>query len=238
MQPPEIKILIPAENLVSKQKQQDAVDLILAAAEIKAVSNSDENCRAAESVVAMRKFSKDLSTERLAITRRFDDAKKIVMDFFASITAPLDSEIDRLQRLGANFIQLENKRIAAEEQKRREEFEAAQRAQFALDDAARKAAASGNIVQTMLANRKLEAAKANVQEIIQTPEPVLEKARGQTTKQVLKWEVLDLMLLVKNNPQLCKIEPSASAIKSTCHPNLPVPGLKLWFENETTYTTR
>lgn len=236
--PPEIKILIAGDELISPEVQNQREQLILSAGGIKSVTKPDENKLAGNCVVAIRKHVKDLTAERLAITRRFDDAKKIVMDFYAEHNKPLEAEIDRLQKLGNNFIESENRRVQVEEQKRREEFEAAQRAQFALDAAARKAAESGNLVQTMLANRKLEAAKANVQTIIAAPEPTMEKAKGQTTKQVLKWEVLDLMELVKHNPQLCKIEPSASAIKSTCHPNLKYPGLRCWFETETTYTTR
>ena len=102
----------------------------------------------------------------------------------------------------------------------------------------RKAAEQGSITQQMIANRKLEAAKANVQAVIAAPEPVMEKAKGQTTKQVLRYEVTDILALVKARPDLCKIEAKASAINSTCHPNLPIPGLKLWFENVSTYTTR
>jgi hypothetical protein len=236
--PPEIKILIAGDELISPEVRNQLEQLVLSAGGIKSVTKSDENKLAGNCVVAMRKHVKDLTAERMVITRRFDDAKKIVMDFFAEHNKPLEDEIDRLQKLGNNYIEDQQRKVAAQEKKQREEFEAAQRAQFALDEAARKAAESGSIAQQMVANRKLEAAKANVQTIIAAPKPEMTKAKGQTTKQVLRHEVTDILALVKARPDLCKIEAKASAINSTCHPNLPIPGLRLWFETETTYTTR
>jgi len=238
MNPPEIKILINAADLIAPEVQKERDELHLISTAILSVTTKDKNEYAGKRVVAMRKHVKETTAQRLLITRRFDDAKKIVMDFFEEHNRPLQAETDRLQKLGNNYIEDQQRKVKAEEKKRREEFEAAQRRQFELDEAARKAEESGSIAQQMVANRKLEAEKANVQTIIATPDHVIEKAKGQTTKQVLKWEVTDLMELVKHNPQLCKIEPSASAIKSTCHPSLPVSGLKLWFETETIYTTR
>jgi len=235
---PEIKIVINAADLIPAQLELDRNELIQNADAIKTVTSSDDNQVAGECVVGMRKHVKATTASRLAITRRFDDAKKLVMDFFEKHNAPLDAEIIRIQNLGKNYLEMENRRVAEEEEKRRKEFEAAQQAQFALDEAARKAAEYGSLTQQMIANRKLESAKITVQEIINEPEPVAIKAKGQTMKQVLKWEVTDLMELVKHNPQLCKIEPKASAINSTCHPNLNIPGLRCWFENQSTYTTR
>ncbi len=235
---PEIKILINQADLLPVESSAERDSLINEAVRIKSISNVLDNSSAAKSVVLMRKHVKTIESMRVERTRPLLDAQKILKAFYDSHTETLQSEINRLQRLGTAYIEAENKRVEAEEKKRREDFEAAQRAQFALDDAARKAAESGSTVNQMLANRKLETAKANVQAIIATPEPEMKKAKGQQFKQVLKWEVTDLMLLVKHNPQLCKIEPSASAIKSTCGPNLQIPGLRCWYENEAIYTTR
>jgi polyribonucleotide nucleotidyltransferase len=163
------------------------------------------------------------------------DAQKLLKGFYDSHSENLMSEIVRLQRLGTAFVESEQRRVAAEEQKRKDEYEAKLKAELDAIAAVRKAATPA---QEMIANRKLEVAKAATTEIINAPEPVMEKAKGQTMKQVLKWEVTDLMELVKHNPQLCKIEPKASAINSTCHPNLKIPGLRCWFENVSTYTTR
>ena len=238
MDTPEIKIIIPSENLISAETKQVAIELLAKAKSISLVTTAEQNQDAGRSVVALRKHSKAMDASRMEKTRKLDDAKKIIKDYFDEHCAPMTAEIDRLQRLGTAFVENENRRVAAEEKKRRDEFEAAQRAQFALDEAARKAAETGSIASQMLANRKLEAAKANVQTIIAAPEPEANKAKGQQFKQVLKWEVTDIFELVKARPDLCRIEANASAIKATCHPNLAIPGLRLWMENEAVYTTR
>ena len=235
---PEIKILIQEADLIPAEMILNRNEYLQNADAIKSVTTAEQNQCAGECVVEMRKHVKAIEEMRVTRTRPLLDAQKLLKGFYDSHSENLLAEIGRLQRLGTAFIESENRRVEAEEKKRREEFEAAQRAQFALDDAARKAAESGSITQQMLANRKLEAAKVSVQAVINAPEPVMEKAKGQTTKQVLKFEVLDILALVKARPDLCKIEAKASAINSTCHPNLPIAGLKLWFENVSTYTTR
>jgi hypothetical protein len=239
MQPPEIKIFIAGDDLISPDVQTERNALVLSAAEIKAVTTSSQNNRAGQTVVAMRKHVKATTADRMTITRRFDDAKKIVMDFFEAHNLPLEGEIIRLQRLGTAFVESENRRVAIEEKKRGDEFEAKLKAEMEALAAAEKAATP---VQEMIANRKLEIAQAATMKIINAPEPEVEKAKGQSFKQVLKWEIDEstggILALVKARPDLCKIEAKASAINAVCHPNLPVPGLKLWFENVSTYTTR
>jgi len=235
---PEIKIVINAEDLIPADMVQEREQYLLCAGGIKSITTADENSMAGQTVVEMRMHVKAIEEMRTTRTRPLLDAQKLLKGFYDSHSENLNAEIIRLQKLGTAFIESENRRVEAEEKKRREEFEAAQRAQFALDDAARKAAEQGSIAQQMIANRKLAQAQAATQAVINQPEPTMEKAKGQTMKQVLKWEVTDLMELVKHNPQLCKIEPKASAINSTCHPNLKIPGLRCWFENVSTYTTR
>ena len=235
MNPPEIKIFIAGDDLISPDVQTDRNALVSSAAEIKAVINSSQNNRAGQTVVAMRKHVKATTADRMTITRRFDDAKKIVMDFFAAHNENLENEIIRLQKLGTAFVESENRRVAIEEKKRKDEFEAKLKAEM---EAQRTLNMATTPVQEMIANRKFEIAKAATMEVINAPEPEAAKAKGQSFKQVLHYEVTDILELVKHNPQLCKIEAKASAINAVCHPNLPVPGLKLWFENVATYTTR
>jgi hypothetical protein len=73
-------------------------------------------------------------------------------------------------------------------------------------------------------------------------EPIQEeqRARGQQLRRVLRWEVTDINALVKSRPDLCKIEPKASAIQAVCVPEMPnlPPGLTLWWEEKATFTTR
>ena len=221
MNPPEIKILINAADLIAPSVTEERDALISQAAGIKSVANAEQDNACGLSVTSMRKHVKDLTAERMKRTKILDDAKKLIMDFFGEHLSPLEIEIERLKKLGNNFAELESRRVAEEERIRQEQFQKAQAQQFT----------AASPVQEMIARRKVE-------NIIATPGPEVDRAKGKTTKQVLKWEVTDLMELVKHNPQLCKIEAKPSAINATCHPNLPVPGLKLWFETESNYTTR
>ena len=232
---PEIKIFIQPTDLIPAELESSRNSLLTQAVSATQIVTADQNDNAGQIVIQMRKHVKQLDEMRKKITTPLDDAKKIVKEFFDNHCADLSGEIIRLKKLGGNFIESENRRVALEEQKKRDEFLAAQKKQFEFDEAAKFATTS---FEKMMANHKLESAKAEVQSIIATPEPVMEKAKGQTMKQVLRYEVTDIFELVKARPDLCRIEAKASAINSTCHPNLPVPGLKLWFENQSTYTTR
>ena len=75
--------------------------------------------------------------------------------------------------------------------------------------------------------------------------PIVEhKIAGAATKRVCKWEVTDEKALFKARPELFKVELRRSAVNATCFPNsfdatsdrpdsASVPGLNLWYENET-----
>lgn len=218
---PEIKILIPAENLILPEVKVEREQLVVQAAGIKSISTQTENEIAGKSVVAMRKHVRTVNELRLSQTRILDDAKKLFKDYSDEHCEILIAEIERLQKLGNNFIESENRRVAAEEKKRADDFATAQKAQFSAETP----------VQEMIARRK-------VQNIIAVPRPEVEKAKGQSFKQVLKHRVIDLHKIYKCRPELVRLEINVSAVNSTCHPNIPVDGLELYFENQTTYTTR
>lgn len=221
MQVPEIKILINGNDLLLQEIRSEREDLATNAQSIVSVSTAEQNQLAGQSVVAMRKHVKDVTAERMKRTKVLDDAKKLIMDFYGEHCEVLELEIKRLTKLGTNFIEAENVRVEEEEAERQKEFQAAQAAQFNAKTP----------VQEMIAARK-------VQNIINTPEPEVQKARGQSFKQVMKFEVTDILALVKARPDLCKIEAKASAINAVCVPSIPVPGLCCWYENVATYTTR
>lgn len=235
---PEIKIIIQEKDLMPMDLAEQIHTLQNQSDQILSVTTAEQNNLNGECVTSLRKLAKEVESMRTSKTRPLLDGQRILKQFFDSYSNPINDRIERLKKLGCQFIENENKRVAQEEEKRRQEFLEAQKKQFELDEAARNAAAQGSKLEQMIANRKLEAAKSNVQAVIAQPEPEAARAKGQTMKQVLCYEVTDLMLLVKHNPQLCKIEAKASAIKSTCHPNIPVLGLKLWFESEASYTSR
>lgn len=235
---PEIKIQINPAAIISNELVIAKNELELRSKSITRIVTNEDNAAAGRDVVDMRKHVKEIESLRKQITTPLDDAKKIIKDFCDNHSSELNNEIIRLQKMATAFLESEQRRIAAEEQKRQDEFREAQRKQFELDEAARKAAESGNKFAEMMAQRQLETAKNQVQEIIAAPTPTMEKAKGQTMKRVLKFEVTDIFALVKARPDLCKIEAKASAINSSCHPDHPVPGLRLYWENQSVFTTR
>jgi hypothetical protein len=218
---PEIKIIIQEADLIPADMVTEREQYLLCAGGIKSITTANENSMAGQTVVEMRKHVKAIEEMRTTRTRPLLDAQKLLKGFYDSHSENLLAEISRLQRLGTAYIEAENRRVAEEEAERQREFQEAQQAQFSAQTPA----------QEMLARRK-------VNQVINTPEPEVNRAKGQTVKQILCYEVTDLMALVKARPDLCKIEAKTSAIKSTCHPNLPIPGLRLWFENQSIYTTR
>lgn len=231
-------IKLPVKWSINQQAIQDASTLALKAGGVVAIADKDSNDAGGAVVRDMRVYCKSVEAMRVSETKPLLDAQKFVKSLVDSHLAPLYAEITRIEKMGTAFLEAEEHRVLAEQKKQREEFEAAQRRQFELDDAARKAAESGGRLAQFEANKRLEAAKEVTAAIIAAPEPEAVRARGQSLKQIMKWEVTDLNLLVKHNPQLCKIEPKASAINSTCHPNMTIPGLRCWFENESKFTTR
>lgn len=82
---------------------------------------------------------------------------------------------------------------------------------------------------------KQEQTRRDAEAIIDEPQP---KARGQRNHETLRWEVTDIDALYRARPDLCRLEPKASAIQALCVPEMPPPGLKLWWEKKTIFTTR
>lgn len=72
-----------------------------------------------------------------------------------------------------------------------------------------------------------------------TTEPAT-KARGQRNQEIMRWEVTDVNALYLDRPDLCRLEPKASAIQALCVPEMPnLPrGLRLWYEKKVLFTTQ
>ena len=72
------------------------------------------------------------------------------------------------------------------------------------------------------------------------PLPEINRARGQTMKQVMKITVTDIVALAKARPELVRMEPNLSAINALCVPDMPnlPPGLLLSWENKAVFTSR
>ena len=70
------------------------------------------------------------------------------------------------------------------------------------------------------------------------PLPSEDRARGQTMRQELCFEITDIVALFHAKPLCVELKPRASMIKNMCVPNMPTPGIRVWYENRAAYTTR
>lgn len=70
------------------------------------------------------------------------------------------------------------------------------------------------------------------------PMPEAARAQGQTLRRVMKWEITDIAALFHAKPHCVKLEPRAAMIAELCCPEMETPGLRCWWENQSTFTTR
>ena len=73
--------------------------------------------------------------------------------------------------------------------------------------------------------------------MLATPPPVAAKSKGQQVRREMKVEVTDIRALYAARPDLCKIEVNLAGVKSTCVPEMPIPGLKLWWEDRVVFSS-
>ena len=182
-------------------------ELALEARKITSIATAGENDTARNIAVEIRTHVKEVEAARVSLTKPLLDGQRMLKKLSDDHIAPLEAELQRLQRLATVFLEAEQVRVAAEMKARLElAAEAKTDADFAV-----------------IANEAM---------------PAEAQAQGQTLRKVLKWEVTDLRALYLARPELCKLEAKASAINVSCVPEMPVPGLKLWWENAATFTTR
>lgn len=222
------------------QKRQKA--LIIQSQKIKSVTDAKSQDLAVESARSIRTWVKEVESARMLITKPILETQRLLKSLADEHCAPLIYEQRRVEKLVTVFQEAEALRVQKEEEERQAEFKKAQREKFAAEEAARKEAerleqlnktTSLDAIRLERKERIAAEAALAVKQVIATPAPVIQKSSGATTKKVLRWEVADLNALVKARPELCKIEVKPSAIQALCVPEMPVPGLRLWWENQT-----
>ena len=236
------QINLPVQYSADAEAEELRNALVLKSRKVTAITKASENAEAGLAVRNIRTHLKGVEAARVELTKPLLDAQRLLKSLADDHSAPLRDEVTRVERLATNFMEAEQRRVAAEEAARQKAFQEAQAKQFAAEDAARKAAAKMTTDAGLAKAEKLEAkavaAADAVQTIIAAPAPEVQRAKGQTMKQVLKYEVEDIRKVYAARPELCTIEIKPSAVLSTCNPELPVPGLKLWYENKATFASR
>lgn len=163
---------------------------------------------------------------------------------------------DEVRRIEAERIAAEAKARAEKERIEREAKAAEDAALAALSEASASERFRAGIAEeqrrreaqeaTLKADAAIEQARADsLAAVSAIAKPIIEhKVTGAATRRVCKWLVTSEKILFAARPELFKVELKRSAVNSTCFPNsyeatidkpdvTSVPGLTLWYENET-----
>lgn len=225
---------------LSPEAEAIKADLVLSAGKVSSVTCAQEQDTAASVSRDLRTYVKQVRALGLEFRRPLTTFAAKVKEAEDAHVAGLETEQKRIERLVLDFTEAERRRVAEEERKRAEEVERLNRERLAAEEKARKLAEKAETPKQEDAAEEAAAAaflaEQQVQAAIIAPLPQVAKAAGMSTRKVMRWEVTDINALVKARPDLCKIEAKGSAILAVCVPEVPVPGLKLWWE--TTINTR
>lgn len=188
------------------------------------ITDDQTYAMAADELKDVKAKYKALEDKRKAITQPIDTAKKEVMDLFRAPLATLEQAESALKRAMLDYT-TEQRRIAAEAQKKLDEAAAAERKKLA--EQAEQAAASGNeaLAETLAATSQVLVAP-----VIQT-EPA--KQSGISTRTNWKAEVVskaELVAHVAANPDLLELldinQKALDAMARALKANLKLPGVK------------
>lgn len=223
---------------ITSEAEEKRNGLALAARKFKTVTSPNDQEKAVAAARDIRSYVKLVADAGKTFRKPLVDFSKQASTIEQEHLAPLLAEQERLEKLVVNFQQAEDRRVLKEEEDRQKQIQESEKERIRLEGIAQEAQenargrkAQANAIQAL---EKADAAAEHSQALITAPLPEKVRASGVSIRKVLKWEVTDLNALVKARPDLCKIEPKASAINAVCVPEMPnlPPGLKLWWENE------
>lgn len=230
-------ISLPVLFQVPEGSETRRNELVLRAKEFASITDSTTQNSAVELARDIRTAIKDVEATRTDIKRPILDAGRQIDALAKDFSAPLVDELSRLEKLVTDFQLAERRRVEAEELKRREEIARLEQERLAREQEARKAvsgmASEAELAAAIQAEAEAKTSAEKAQAAIIAPLPSVIRAKGATTKRVLCYEVTDIRALYAARPELCNLEPKASAIRAVCVPELPVPGLRMWYEEQT-----
>lgn len=221
----------------AREKRQE---LLESAALIITITSPEDQVEAVEAAAALKQWTKDLDTARVAIKRPILDAGNIVEALAKEAAAPAIKEAKRIEGLLVDFHQQQEaaRRKALAEQERiereaREKREATERAEKArLDEIERQRLAAERQAIEARSKKAREAAAAEAKRLTElqeseelasefkTEEPIPDfvappevvKPTGGTVKAVIKFEVTDIKKLYAAHPELVELVAKTQAI--------------------------
>ena len=234
--PPPQELTVTPEPQALEQRQT----LLDVAESIKAVATAEENDYAALCGSGIQKMLKGVEGARKDLTAPYLAAQRAIKATADTFCEPLVKAMDRLGRLVAVHRVEQERKAEVERQARAAEIMRLQEQQRKAADDARKAAEAGDLAGALMGDLIAQAAGVQTSNAIALPEPEAVKTTGQSFQdRVLGWECTDPIALWNARPELCNPPtPKASAIKATCAPERPVPGLRLFWESKVSFKSR
>jgi hypothetical protein len=186
----------------------------------------------------MKEHLNGVESARKRVKEPILTAGKKVDSLAAAHCEPLQAEFDRVSSLVAGFQAIERARVAAEEEKRRQEV-------FRLENERREAAllaakaASGmqteaDLAKAIAAEEAAREATAVADQVIRAPLPAVIREEGMVMRKKLDFIVEDIHAVYRARPELVKLEPNRAVILSLCTIKSVVPGLKFTEELKAT----
>lgn len=216
--------------LLAEKDRLDGLALGFAQAEKRRVAEEEERRAAehrrleAERQAEERRLAREREA-REAEARRIQDAADRKARLAAEEAARLAAAArNKKQREEAELARLEAERKQAEADAKARKLQEERDAR-AADDAAR-----------------VGAMQQQADDLLRQPLPEAARAEGQSVREVLRFEVVDIKAVYAARPELCKIEIKPSAVNAVVFPvkganaankdETTVPGLRLWMEQD------
>ncbi len=228
----------------SPQSLVERDELLAKAVAVVPYDTPDRNAVAAETVVAMRRRVKAVKAAREELAGPLRETLDKLMDIQKAYCGPLEAEIDRIETLAGEF--------DGRQKEAARKAEAAASAELKrLEDERRSSEAAletakGRKAETI--ERGLEENRAKFNELVVAKAPEPAKARGQTTREVLKWELVDKEAAFRAMPHLFDVTIRPSAVNACCVPGAGktkddpetelYAGIRCWWEKSTTFADR
>lgn len=190
-------------------------------------------CRHIKGILADMEVAREtVKAPVLDIGRRIDSLAK-------EFAGPIRAEMGRVAALVTAFQETERVRVESEERARAAAIAEAQAraAQQQLLAATMESAMTdeSDLERAIIAEAEANAAALKADALIRAPLPEIEKARGQSTRPKVRWEVVDLKLLAISRPDLVKIIPRTAEINIEVTVPCLIPGLRSWEETVTEF---
>lgn len=232
--PKDLQITTEAEALVIRDS------LLLAATRIESVCTAEQNQECASVGADLQKLLKGVESTRKDLVAPYYAAQKIINATSGAFCEPITAALGRIGRLASVYRVEQEAQAERARRARAEEIARLQEQERQAAEAARLATEKGDMMGELVADIGRQALSDLTTAAIAAPEPEAVKTAGQAFKsRELGWECTDAVALWKARPDLCTAPtPKGSAIRAVCFPEMPVPGLRLWWESKVSFKSR